>query len=443
MKVAIVEDDQWYAEMLKYQISLNDDVEAEIFPDGKSFFQSRVLWDLILMDYHLPDISGGELFNRIINSDSNKDVIVISGQSDVAVAIDLMHRGAFDYIVKNEDVKSRIWASLVRIMEKRKLESRIEQLESEVSSKYNFSDSIIGNSPAMQSVFQRMGKACKTNINVSITGETGTGKELVAKAIHYNSKGRKNFVAVNVSAIPSELLESELFGYEKGAFTGAVTAKAGKFEQANKGTIFLDEIGDMDLALQAKLLRVLQEREVVRLGGDKTIAVDVRVISATHKDLKEEVEKGNFREDLYYRLIGLPIELTPLRYRKEDILILAKKFLADFREQNNLGKLKFSEGGRQKMLDYHYPGNVRELKAIVELSCALAESEEIQAEDIHFNTVSKSMDGLFQKQLTLKEYTNEIIKMHLNRHQNNVLEVAKVLDIGKSTIYRMLKEEQV
>ena len=289
-----------------------------------------------------------------------------------------------------------------------------------------------------------MEKACKTNINVSVTGETGTGKELVAKAIHYNSnRSKKKFVAVNVSAIPSELLESELFGHEKGAFTGADARRIGKFEEANKGTIFLDEIGEMDIALQAKLLRVIQERELVRVGDNKPIKLDIRIICATHKNLLEEVQKGTFREDLYYRLIGLPIELPPLRNRKEDILILTKHFISEFSKQNGLGKVEVNQTAQDKLLAYNYPGNIRELKALVELACAICEDGIITENEINFSaTSSNNMQHMLNQELTLREYTNQIIKLHLKQYNNNVMKVAKKLDVGKSTIYRMLKEEK-
>jgi len=231
---------------------------------------------------------------------------------------------------------------------------------------FSFEKNIIGTSKPMQKIAQLLEKAVSTNITVSVSGETGTGKEVIAKSIHFNSpRNKEAFVAVNMSAIPKELLESELFGYEKGAFTGANTRKKGQFELAHKGTLFLDEIGEMDINMQAKVLRVLQEREVTRVGGEKPIKIDIRIIVATHRDLTEEVSNGNFREDLYYRLLGLPIHLPPLRDRGNDILLLAKYFLDAFTKQNGMEVVELSKKAKARLLAYSFPGNVRELKAII------------------------------------------------------------------------------
>ena len=229
--------------------------------------------------------------------------------------------GAYDYISKSEDIKDRLLNTVKNIRNGIGLKREISTLRREVQKKYSFRESILGESPAIKTVYDLIDKALSTNITVIISGETGTGKELVAKAIHYNSKRKdKPFVTVNVAAIPSELIESELFGHEKGAFTGAAYRRIGRFEEADGGTLFLDEIGEMELNLQAKLLRVLQEKEIVRIGSNKPVKTDCRIVVATNKNLKEEVKKGNFREDLYYRLLGLPIELPPLRERANDIL---------------------------------------------------------------------------------------------------------------------------
>jgi DNA-binding NtrC family response regulator len=285
-----------------------------------------------------------------------------------------------------------------------------------------------------------MEKAVKTNITVSISGETGTGKELIAKAIHYNSK-RKNkpFVAVNITAIPDTLIESELFGYEKGAFTGAMTRRIGKFEEAEGGTIFLDEIGEMDLSLQAKLLRVLQEREITRIGGNQTVKLDVRLLVATHKDLAEEVKAGKFREDLYYRLLGLPVHLPPLRERGNDVILVAKYFLDQFAKDNQLNKFKIVQEAQEKLLTYPFPGNIRELKSIVELAAVMAENGEIRPQDITFNSTARVESFLYQE-MSMQEYMYRIIRHYLNKYDDNVLEVARKLDIGKSSLYRYLKE---
>ncbi|MEO1714334.1 MAG: sigma-54 dependent transcriptional regulator [Bacteroidota bacterium] len=299
-----------------------------------------------------------------------------------------------------------------------------------------------GHSKPMKRVFTLMGKASRSNITVSITGETGTGKELAAKSIHYNSPRKKGpFIAVNMGAIPKELVESELFGHEKGAFTGATTRKIGQFEQAHKGTLFLDEIGEMELSLQAKVLRAIQEREIRRVGGSQLVKFDVRIIVATHRNLADEVQGGNFREDLYYRLLGLPVELPPLRERGNDILILAQHFLESAAKENGLGTLQLGRAAKDKLLQYSYPGNVRELRAIIELACVMAEGKTIQAEDINFNSPRRESTFL-QSEMTLKDYNKQIIYHFLKKYQDDVRLVAKKLGIGKSTIYRLLQEEK-
>lgn len=443
MKIFIVEDDIWYSEILEYHISLNPDYEVTLFKQGKEVLKRlNEKPDVITLDYSLPDISCERLMASIREVMPEVPIIIVSGQEDVGTAVKLLKKGIFDYIVKDEDTKDRLWITLQNVKKNVLLRQELDQLREEVQGKYDFSNILKGSSAAMQRVFMMMEKAAKTQITVSISGETGTGKELVAKAIHYNSpRKNKPLVAVNVSAIPNELIESELFGHEKGAFTGANARRVGKFEEAQKGTIFLDEIGEMDLNMQAKLLRVLQEKEVTRIGGSKTVKLDVRVIVATHRNLAEQVQKGKFREDLYYRLLGLPIELPPLRDRDNDVLLLAKHFLKQAAKENGLGKLNFSSDAQEKLKRYPYPGNVRELKAVVELAAVMCDGEKVTDEDISFRASSSEADFLVQE-MTLKEYNNKIIKHFLKKYDHNVLKVAEKLDIGKSTIYRMLQEEK-
>lgn len=243
-----------------------------------------------------------------------------------------------------------------------------------------------------------------------------------------------------MAAIPKELMESEFFGYEKGAFTGAVSRTIGKFEQANKGTLFLDEIAELDLSLQSKLLRALQEREITRIGGTEKVKFNARIIIATHKNLAEEVRQGNFREDLYYRIIGLPIYLPPLRERGQDVLLLAKHFLDLFAKENNLKPKILSEGAKKKLLKYNFPGNVRELKSIMDLASVMANEAKIQTEDLQFNELSVREKNFLKNQKTLKQHTNEIILYYLKKNDNDVLKTAKILDIGKSTIYNLLQQ---
>lgn len=440
-KIFIVEDDDWYGEVLEYLLKLNPEYEVIRFSSGKDCLANlHQNPSVVTLDYSLQDMNGAMVMSKIHETAPGLPVVMISAQEDVSTAVNLLREGAYDYIVKDEDAKDRLWNAVKNIREKADLKTELEVLRTEIVTKYDFAN-LIGTSPPIKKVKQLMEKAVQTKITVSITGETGTGKEVVAKGLHYNSDRRKkSFIAVNVAAIPSELIESELFGYEKGAFTGADSTRLGKFEEADGGTLFLDEIGEMDPAMQSKLLRVLQEKEVTRIGSSKTRKVDVRLVVATHKTLADEVEKGNFREDLYYRLLGLPIELPPLRNRGNDILMLARHFVDSFAQENKLGKVEISEEAREKLLKYTFPGNVRELKALMELACVMCNGNHIQDSDITF-TSTRGISGLLIEEQSLKEYTNGIIKHYLEKYNNNVLLVAKKLDIGKSTIYRMLKDE--
>jgi len=444
-KIFLVEDDVWYAEILEYHLSMNPDYDIEKFSTAQSCLQEMYRRpNMVCMDYSLPDMTGKELLKKLQKNYGNIPVVIVSGQEDIKTAVEVLQESnVHDYLVKDDDTKDRLWKAVIKIKELNVLEQEVEELKEELGKKYDFNEAIKGNSPAMVSLFARMVKACDNNITVSITGETGTGKELAARCIHYNSgRQKKSFVAVNMSAIPSELIESELFGHEKGAFTGAHTRRIGKFEEANKGTIFLDEIADMDLATQTKMLRVLQERELTRVGGNSVIKLDVRVIVATHKNLAQEVREGRFREDLYFRILGLPIELPPLRERKNDVLILAKYFADSFCKNNNKKKKVLSQDAKSKLLQYHYPGNVRELKAVVELSCVMSDTQEIQDTDITFNSLTSFSDFILEEN-TLKGYTAKIVQHFMDKYQDDVAMVAQKLDIGKSTLYKMIKRGDV
>lgn len=444
MRIFIIEDDVWYSELLVYHLSLNPDYEVHKFNTAKEALAKLHLKpDVITLDYSLADAKGDEVLKKIKSFNPDTEVIIISGQEDVSTAIGLLREGAYDYFVKDDDTKDRLWSTIIKIRDTKALKQEVETLREEVAQKYDYSKSVAGNSDAIKRIFNLIDKATKTNITVSITGETGTGKELVAKAIHYHSeRAKKAFVAVNVAAIPKELLESELFGYEKGAFTGANNRKIGKFEEADKGTLFLDEIGELDLNLQAKLLRALQEKEITRVGGNGTVKVDCRIVVATHKNLQEEAQKGNFREDLYYRLLGLPIALPPLRDRGNDILLIAKHFIESFCKENKLKKKLLSSEAQQKLLKYHYPGNVRELGAVINLAVVMSDEDTIEEKDINFNS-SGSITGMMMHEMTLQEYNHAIIQHYLDKYNADVLLVAKKLDIGKSTLYRMIQSGEL
>ncbi len=440
-KIFIIEDDPTYKKFLEYVLSLNPDFEVNAYESGKECIDNLHLNpSVITLDYSLPDMKGEEVLKEIKNHNPNCHVIIVSAQEKIGTAVDLLKQGAYDYITKDEETKDKLLNTINNARRNVSLIQELDDLKEEITGRYEFSKSIIGSSSAIKKTFALLEKAVKTNITVSITGETGTGKELVAKAIHYNSdRNKKKFVAVNIAAIPRELIESELFGYEKGAFTGAASRRIGKFEEANGGSIFLDEIAEMDVNLQAKLLRALQEKEITRIGGNEVIKLDLRIIVATHKNLSEEVKNENFREDLYYRLLGLPIHLPALRERGNDILVIAKHLLKQFCKDNKLDSIIINNDGQEKLLSYHYPGNVRELKSVIELAAVMCNEKEIGSDDIKFNSVMREENLTFEE-MTLKEYTFKIIRYFLEKYDNNVLEVAEKLDIGKSSIYRYLKE---
>lgn len=439
-KIFIVEDDYWYGEILEYHLSLNPDYSITCFKSGKDCLENLYKNpDIITIDYSLPDFTGDKLYQKIKEINNQVPVIVISGQEDIAVAVDLLKKGVTDYLIKDENTKDILWNTVIKLRETGILKKEVAHLKEELGQKFSFDNSIKGQSAVLQKIFVLMDKASKNNINISITGETGTGKEVVAKAIHYNSdRKRKKFVAVNMAAIPNELIESELFGHEKGAFTGAIARKEGKFEEANGGTIFLDEIAELDLSLQSKLLRVLQEREVVRVGGNENVKFDVRLIIATNKNLATEVKKGNFREDLYYRIIGLSIELPALRDRGNDILILARYFLDEFVRENKMGIISFTQDAKDKLMRYNYPGNVRELKSMIALAAVMSDGSAIKAIDISYMSATED-ETFITEEKTLRQYTNDIIKFYLKKNDDDVMRTAKMLDIGKSTIYKMMQ----
>lgn len=444
IKVFIVEDDKAFGEMLRYFISLHPDFETEVFVTGTELLNNLYKDpDIISLDYSLPDISGLKVLKKIKEHDPELPVIVVSGQEDIGTALSLLKEGAYEYIVKDNDTKDRLWNALSHLKENLFLKKEIRDLKEEIGKRYDYENVIKGKSPVINQVFHLIDKATKTNISVILTGETGTGKDLVAKAIHYNSSRKKKpYIAVNITAIPEEMVEVELFGHEKGYTQNNPARKLGKLEIANKGTLFLDEISEMDVNMQSKLLKVLQEKEFTRVGGTEVIKTDFRLIVATNKNLGEEVQKGSFRQDLFYRLLGLPIELPPLRYRGNDILILAKHFVDEFCIENNLKKFAITSSAQEKLMKYSYPGNVRELKAIMELACVMTNTDYIDEIDISFNANVPRSDFLMEEN-TLEEYTRKIIRFYLQKYNNNVLLVAEKSDIGKSTIYRMLKNKEL
>ncbi len=442
-RVFVVEDDEWYREFLSYIMSLNPDHEVFSYSSGKEVLKNlHRKPEIITLDYHLPDTDGATLLKNIKEQLPDADCIIISEQDKIDTAIELLKQGAFDYFVKSKDIRDKLLNTVDKIKQQQLLKKKISRLEEEVEQKYDFQKRLIGNSENFKKIFPLIQKASTTNITVMISGETGTGKEEIAKAIHYNSPQKKGlFVAVNMAAIPKELAESELFGHEKGAFTGAMNSRIGKFEEANNGTLFLDEIAEMDLSLQAKLLRVLQEKEVVRVGSNKPIKINARIIVATHRNLADEVRAHRFREDLFYRLFGLQIKLPNLNERGNDIALLAKYFITLFSKENGMEPKQLTPEANSKLMSYSFPGNVRELKSVVQLATVMANGDQITADDLVFSHSNFESDVLSEN-LTLEQYEKKIILHVLNQCNGNVIQAAEKLAIGKSTIYRMLNKDK-
>jgi two-component system, NtrC family, response regulator AtoC len=440
-RIFVVEDDEWYNRLLVHNLSLNPDYDIESFTTGKDCLDNlHKAPDLITLDYRLPDIKGLEMLKKIKAENEDIQVILISEQSEIEVVVELLKFGAYDYIVKSNDIRERLLNTVQNIRKGERLKREVISLRSEVKKKYSYQNTIVGNSAAIREIYSSIEKASRTGITVTITGETGTGKELVAKAIHYNSsRSDKPLVAVNVAAIPHDLLESELFGFEKGAFTGANYRRIGRFEEATGGTLFLDEIAELDITLQAKLLRALQEKEIVRIGSNKPVKTDCRIIVATHQNLQELVLKKTFRQDLYYRLYGLHIELPPLRNRGNDLILLAKHFVNEFCKENELPAKTLSKSAVDKLMSYSFPGNIRELKSVMELAITLADTDEITNEHIVLENEAL-MPDITDQEMTLKEYNLRILKKYLEKYNNNTSLVAEKLGIGVATVYRMMKK---
>jgi len=385
-RIFVVEDNTFFAQLIKQKLEQNDHIEVELFESGAAFRNNlHRNPDIVILDYSIPDTNGIDLLREIKHYNSDIKTILLSGQEKVEVVIEAFEHGAEEYIKKDDNALTLLELKIIKHLGSVDLRKEVETLREQIidRNKYN---KIIGESQAILKVLRLVQKVEKTNMLALITGESGTGKELIASAIHYNSD-RKNrpFVAVNVAAIPEDLIESELFGHERGAFTGADTKRIGKFEEANEGTIFLDEIGEMDVHMQTKLLRVLQESKITRLGSNKEIPLNVRVIAATNKNLAQRVKDGKMREDLYYRLQGFLIHLPPLRERENDILLLSRTMLNQFCTTNRLPVKSFSAEAIQKMMKHPWSGNVRELKAFVERSVLISDGDTIEAEDLIFS----------------------------------------------------------
>jgi len=385
INILLVDDEEPVRESLHLLLK-NADYLISGCGSGEEALQllSSEQFDIIVTDLFLPDITGIDILTKAKRFSPSIEVILITGHASAETAVRAMKEGAFDYITKPLNIEE-LRVIIAKAIEKQQILSENVYLKKQLREKYEFSN-IIGSSPAMQKVFSRITKINKTDSTVLILGESGTGKELIAKAIHSNGPRRdKPFIAVHCGAIPENLLESELFGHTKGAFTGAIRDKMGKFEAANHGTIFLDEIATLPMHLQIKLLRILQEQEVERIGSNKQIKLDVRIISATNVNLEAEVKKGAFRDDLFYRLNVIPVTLPPLRERVEDILPLVRHFLAKYCKEMDRPSMNIAKEALIALEVYNWPGNVRELENVVERTVALTEGDQITLSDLPSN----------------------------------------------------------
>lgn len=450
--IFIVDDEQAISKLLTYWVRDKWKYNAESFATGEDVLKNlHKRPDVVLLDIMLPGLDGIETLKRIKAFDENLPVIMLSAQGSIEVAVDSLKFGAYDYFTKPID-QQKLELAIKNAIKSYDLTKEIQNLKENVKQTYSF-DNIISADGKMQDVFKLVSKVLDNDISVLIYGESGTGKELIARAIHYNGKRKdRPFIAVNCASIPRELLESELFGHERGSFTGAHQRKLGKFEVARGGTIFLDEVGELEMVLQAKLLRVIQQKEFERVGGTEIIKTDVRIISATNKDLKKAVENKEFREDLFYRLNSFPIHIPPLRQRKGDILILAEHFLKKFNEKLGKNCKGFTRRTLKLIYDYSWPGNVREMENTIERCLIISEGENIDVEDLppHIRTEDYPANFDFAGPLfaddtviPFEKLKEEAIRHALKVTNGNIVEAAKKLQLGRATIYRLMDKYNI
>ncbi len=412
---------------------------------------SKTKFDLLISDYKLPGMTGIELLEKIKLISPETEAMLITAYGSIELAVEAMKKGAADFITKPfspEELTLKVNLILERVQQKAELQRVSEEnryLRDQLDGQFNFGE-IIGNSPAMQAIFRTIEKVAKGDSSIIIYGESGTGKELVAHAIH-NTSPRKDraFIRVNCGALAEGILESELFGHEKGAFTGAIKRRKGRFELAQSGSIFLDEIGDIPLGTQVKLLRVLQEKEFERVGGEETLSVDTRIIAATSKNLQEEIKRGNFREDLYYRLHIIPIHLPPLRERKEDISLLTEHFIKKISKEVNIPELKIEAQAIDKLRRYNWPGNVREFENVLERAAVLSEDAHILASDLPLfsegaQTLTYSQPDGLNLNRTLETTEKQLLEKAMDKARGVKTEAAKLLDIKTSALYYKLEK---
>jgi two-component system NtrC family response regulator len=441
-KLLIIDDEEKLRQLLKRIISLEgfDVAEAGSLKEGKKILEKELV-DVILCDVKLPDSNGVDFVKEIKLKLPSVEIILLTAYGNVPDGVQAMRNGAFDYIMKGDD-NDKIIPLLHRAFDKVHLAKRVEQLQKQVGHKYSF-DSILGQSSVIQQVVTAAKKVAATDATVLLLGETGTGKEVFAQAIHQSgNRCNKPFIALNCSAFSKELLESELFGHKAGAFTGATKDKKGLFEEANGGTIFLDEIGEMSVELQAKLLRVLESGEFIKVGDSKTIKVNVRIIAATNRDLQKEMDAGHFRSDLFYRLSVFQIMLPALKERIKDIPVLANHFAALFAAKTNKSIPVLQKDYLEALQHYHWPGNIRELKNIIERSVILNDEEQLTIKNLPVELLStnpQSVHSAFELASAEKLHIQKV----LNYTKGNKTEAARLMGIGLTTLYRKIEEYKI
>ncbi len=439
-RILIVEDEEKLRRVLELQLR-SADFEVEQAGSAEDAIKMADRADLVLTDLRLPGIDGLELLSLIRRQNTRTPIIVMTAFGTIETAVDAMKKGAADFLLKPFSL-DHLMTVVRKALEVSALQDENRKLREELGRRYEF-DNIIGRSPAMQEIFATVERVAPTRATVFLAGESGVGKDLIARAIHFHSpRSDRPFVKINCTALPENLMESELFGYEKGAFTGANASKPGKFEQADTGTVFLDEIGDVPPSIQVKLLRILQEREFERLGSNKIRHIDVRIVAATNQDLRAALEQGTFREDLYYRLNVVPINIPPLRARPEDIPFLAEHFVKKLAPAVGSRVESISEEAIQRLMSYHWPGNVRELENVIERSIVLSAGTRLEAADIRLDTASRAhqlASGDFLPEgMTLDEHEQAIIREALRRAEGNKSQAARLLGLTRNALrYRL------
>ena len=453
-RIYIVDDEPSIAILLELWVGQRWGYSVEVFNNGKSFLDRFAEPpDLVLLDIMLPDISGLDLLKEIKQRNPELPVIMLSAQESIEVALTTLKLGAADYFSKPIDFP-KLEFSIKNSLKLAALSRELENLQESVGTRLHF-DNIVSQSGEMQDVFKLVNKVIQVDICVLILGESGTGKELIARAIHYNSSRRSGpFIVVNCASIPHDLLESELFGHERGAFTGAIQRRIGKFEQAHGGTIFLDEIGELDQSLQSKILRVIQEKQFDRVGGSETLTTDARLIFATHRDLWEEVKQKVFREDLYFRISTFPIMLPPLRQRKSDILLLADHFLKKVGGELGKPNIQFSRKALDLLYHYPWPGNVRELENVIQRGLVLTDAQTLTERELPIFIQSYGsaesdikQNSMFQESqnsiIPFEKIKENAVRQALINTNGNIAEAAQKLKIGRATLDRLVEKYKI